>query len=147
MRRIGDRPLWIGHAGDLRDARAVMAHGFDAVVELADNEPFAELPRGLIRVRVPLSDDGENRPDELRLATNTLATLIRDGYEVLVCCSNGLSRSVCLTAAGIALAERRSLGEALFEVASAGPADVSPGLYAAVLQAIGWPLPSSQKSG
>jgi hypothetical protein len=41
-----------------------------------------------------------------------------------------LSRSVCVAAAGVALAERRSPPVALAEVVGAGPADVSPGLLA-----------------
>lgn len=137
MRRIGERHVWVGHAGDLRNDGVNLDPDVGAVVELAAGEPFAPLRRDLIRVRVPLSDDDENHPDALRLAADSIAALIRNGWGVLVCCSNGMSRSVCLTAAGIALAERRPLREALIEVASAGPADVSPGLYAAVLQALG----------
>ena len=39
MRQVADRALWLGHAGDLRDASAVLAAGIDAVMELADSEP------------------------------------------------------------------------------------------------------------
>jgi hypothetical protein len=38
----------LGNAGDLQDARAAMAAGIEAVVELADSEPFAVLPCELV---------------------------------------------------------------------------------------------------
>ena len=41
-----------------------------------------------------------------------------------------MSRSVCVAAAGLALAEGQSLVEALAAVTGAGTADVSPGLLA-----------------
>ena len=46
MRPVSDRALWLGNAGDLRDARSVLAAGITAVVELADGEPFGVLPSG-----------------------------------------------------------------------------------------------------
>jgi protein-tyrosine phosphatase len=136
VRRLAGRSLWLGHAGDLRDARAVLGAGIAAVVELADSEPLAALPRELIRCRFPLSDGGDNPPWLLRLAAESVAALVRAGVPALVCCSGGLSRSVCLAAAGVALAEGRPLDEALAEVARSGPADVSPRLLAQTRDAL-----------
>ena len=48
---VADRLLWIGHAGDLRDAKSILDAGIAAIVELADSEPHAVLPRDLIRCR------------------------------------------------------------------------------------------------
>ena len=45
MRQVPGRALWLGNAGDLRDARAVLAADVAAVMELSDGEPFAVLPR------------------------------------------------------------------------------------------------------
>ena len=59
MRPVAGHAIWIGHAGDLRDARAALAAGVEAVVELADSEPLATLPRELVRLRFPLSDGGD----------------------------------------------------------------------------------------
>jgi protein-tyrosine phosphatase len=137
MRRVQERALWLGHAGDLRDARAVLATGITAVVELADGEPLAVLPRDLVRCRFPLSDGGDNPPWLLRLAAETVASLLRAGVPALVCCSAGMSRSLCVAAAGLVLAEGRTLAEALAEVAATGPADVSPRLAAQMWQALG----------
>jgi protein-tyrosine phosphatase len=121
----------------LRDARAVLAAGVSALVELADSEPFAILPRDLVRCRFPLSDGGENPPWMLRFAVESVATLLRAGVPVLVCCSAGMSRSVCVAAGGVAQAEGRSLTESLSQVAGAGPVDVSPRLLAQLQQALG----------
>jgi protein-tyrosine phosphatase len=129
--------LWLGNASDLRDARAVMGAGVEAVVELADSDQLAVLPRELIRCRFPLSDGGDNPAWLLRLAAESVAALLRAGVPVLVCCSAGMSRSVCVAAAGVALAEGRSVAEALSAVVGSGPADVSPGLLVQLQRALG----------
>src|SRR4051794_32006105 len=136
MRRIVGRPLWVGNAGDLRDVRGVLAAGVEAVVELADSEPLAVLPRELVRCRFPLSDGGDNPAWLLRLAAESVAAFSKAGVPVLVCCSAGMSRSVCVAAAGITIAEGLPLAEALLAVVGAGPADVSPGLLAQFRRAL-----------
>lgn len=143
MRQVPGRALWLGNAGDLRDARAVMVAGIEAVVELADSEPLAVLPRELVRCRFPLSDGGDNPPWLLRMAAESVASLLRAGVPVLVCCSAGMSRSLCIAAGGVALAEGRHLAEVLPEVVGSGPADVSPRLLAQLKEAFGVPFPAS----
>lgn len=137
MRQVAGRALWLGNAGDLRDARAVLAAGVEAVVELADSEQLAVLPRELIRCRFPLSDGGDNQAWLLRLAAETVAALLRAGVPGLICCSAGMSRSVCVAAAGVALAEGRPLAETLTEVVASRPVDLSPALLAQLQQALG----------
>lgn len=136
MRRIPSKSLWLGHAGDLHDSRAVAEASIEAVLELADSEPLASFPRELIRCRFPLADGGGNPPWLLRLAAETVASLLKEGVSVLICCSGGMSRSLCVAAGGLALAEQVSLEEALAIVAANGPADVSPGLLAEVRAAL-----------
>ena len=137
MRRIAGRQLWLGHAGDLRDARAVLDAGIAAVVELADSEPHAVLPRDLIRCRFPLSDDGENPPWLVRWTIQSVAAILVARVPLLVCCSAGMSRSVCIAAAGLAVAETITIDEALNVVIRSGPADVSPGFDSRVVEMIG----------
>jgi protein-tyrosine phosphatase len=137
VRKVSDRLLWVGHAGDLRDVREVLAAGVEAVVEVADSEPLAALPRDLVRLRFPLSDGGDNPVWLLRLAADSVAALLGAGVPVLVCCSAGMSRSVCVAAAGVARAEGRQLTEALAGVVGDGPADVSPGLLGQFREALG----------
>ncbi len=136
MRQVAGRKLWLGHAGDLRDPRTLLAAGIEAVIELADSEQLAVLPRELVRCRFPLSDGGNNPPWLLRLASESVVALIRAGIPTLICCSCGLSRSVCIAAAGIAIAEGRHLDESLSAVVGSGPADVSLGLLAQLKDAL-----------
>jgi protein-tyrosine phosphatase len=130
MRQLVGRKLWIGNAGDLRDPRAVNASGIQAIVELADNEQLATLPRDLIRFRFPLSDGGANCDWLIRLAVNSVAALVEARIPTLICCSCGLNRSVCVAAAGLAIVDGRPFHDAILAVAKSGPADVSPGLLA-----------------
>jgi protein-tyrosine phosphatase len=128
MRQIANRQLWIGHAGDLNNPRAVLNLGIQAVVELADNEQMATLPRDLIRCPFPINDGDEERSWLLRMAAETTAALLRERVPTLVCCSFGVNRSVCIAAAGISIAEGIPLNEAVSIVVGTGPADVSPAL-------------------
>jgi hypothetical protein len=136
MRQVVGRALWRGHAGDLRDSRSVMTAGIEAVVELADSEQLASLPRELVRCRFPLSDGEMNPPWLLKLAAESVAALLRAGVPTLVCCASGLSRSVCIAAGGVALAEGQPLDTSLAIVVGTGPADVSPGLLAQLRDAL-----------
>lgn len=137
MRQVLGRALWLGNAGDLCDARAVVTAGVTAVVELADSEPVAVLPRELVRCRFPLSDGGDNPPWLLRLAAESVAALLSAGAPVLVSCSAGMSRSVCVAAAAITLAEGQPLHDSLVAIVGSVPADVAPALLAQIQQAIG----------
>lgn len=129
MRQVKSRELWIGHAGDLNNPRAIRACSIGAVMELADSETFAALQRDLIRLRFPISDGGENPIWLLQLAAESLAGLMRARIGVLVCCSAGMSRSIGIAATGLALVERMSIADAMSIVAESGPMDVSPGLF------------------
>ena len=128
MRQVTDRALWVGHVGDLLAVGAIMSAGIEAIIELADNEQFTVLPRELVRGRFPLSDGGDNPLWLLRLAADTVAVLLKAEVPVLVCCSAGMSRSLCVAAGGLVLNEGLSLPEALSIVVGNGPADVSPGV-------------------
>jgi hypothetical protein len=135
MRQVSGRALWLSNSGDLHDPRAIFSAGVEAVVELADCEPFAVLQRELVRCRFPLSDCGDNPPRLVRLAVESVAALLRASVPLLVCCSAGMSRSVCVAAGGVSLAEGLPLRESLAEVIGSGPADVSPGLWKQLQQA------------
>jgi hypothetical protein len=136
MRQVAGRALWVGHAGDTYHPRPLLDAGIGAVVELADSEPLTPLPRELVRCRFPLSDGGGNPPWLVRLAVETIAALVRAGTPTFVGCRYGMSRSVCIAAGGLALAEGRPLTETLPAVVGPGPADVSPGMLADVQKAL-----------
>ncbi|MGC3970788.1 MAG: protein phosphatase [Pirellulales bacterium] len=109
----------------------------EAVVELADNERFADLPRRLLPFRFPIADGGENPPWLLRMAAETVATLQRSGVRTFVCCSAGMSRSLCVAASAIALVDDIPLVEAMAKVAATGPCDISPVLFADLCRVVG----------
>src|SRR5262249_49492037 len=128
--------LWLGHAGDGRDLRAVHGAGLLALVDLAVNEPPVAVTRELVYCRIPIVDSSGNALWLLRAAIETTAGLLRAGVPTLLFCANGMSRTPAI--AGVALALTRGLppeeGRAL--VARAGPCDVSPGLWHDVRAAV-----------
>jgi len=136
MRQIPGRTLWVGHAGDLRRPDVMISAGIEAVVELADSEQLASLPRELVRFRFPLSDGGDNPSWLLKMACESVCSLLRAGIPTLVCCASGLSRSICVAAAGIALSDRQSFDQAFSLVTQDGPADVSPLLASQIQRAV-----------
>jgi protein-tyrosine phosphatase len=132
MRQVPGYPLWLGHAGDVRDLRGLLATGILAVVDLALNEPPATVTRELVYCRFPLLDGTGNPVWLIRAAVDTLATLLHAGTPTLVFCGAGMSRTPTLAAAAIARLRGCSVAEALAVLTATGPADVSPGLLAEV---------------
>lgn len=129
MRKINNFELWQGHAGDLRDIGKLSELGIKAVVEVADNEPSATLPRQFLRHRFPLSDDGENSEIYLSLAWETLLQLLKHRIPTIVVCSAGMSRSLLVIAASLSLIERIPFPEVLKELVREKRADISPALF------------------
>lgn len=137
MRKISSYSLWIGNASDLQKPSDILAAGIEAVVEVADSEPFAILPRDLIRCRFPIANGGDNPPWLLGLAIESTAVFVQNDVPVLICCSAGMSRSVTIAAGGLARACLKRLAETLPLVVGAGPVDVSPGLMVQVQDVLG----------
>src|SRR5262245_35991321 len=132
MRRIPRYPLWLGHAGDVRDVRGLLAAGIVAVVDLAIHDAPASVGRELVYGRFPIVDGLGNPPWLLRAAVEMVAGLIRDDVPTLVGCGVGLSRSPCIAGAAIARVRGCSADEGLAVAVGSSPADVSPGLWAEV---------------
>jgi protein-tyrosine phosphatase len=132
MRQVPGYSLWVGHIGDARNLRSVLSSGILAVVDLALNEPPVVLTRELVYCRFPLGDGSGNPPWLLRAAVDAGAGLLRAGTPTLVYCGAGLSRSLAVAAAAVALVRGCSPAEGLAVVSRTGPADVSPGLWAEV---------------
>ncbi len=132
MKQILPHLLWLGHAGDGRDAQQILAADIKAVVELAAEEAPNTLPRELIHCRFPLLDGPGNAATLLYLVTNTVANLIEQRVPTLLCCSSGLSRSPCIAAAALSFVFQEPPQEALKQVAAHHTTDVSPGLWAEV---------------
>jgi hypothetical protein len=133
MRRIEPYLLWIGHAGDCRDFRALFGAGVEAVVQLAADEPAVAMPRELISCRFPLVDAAGNRREILEIAIKTVAELIRMHVPTLVCCGAGMSRSPSIAAAALSLVSSDSPHECLRQVTDGNASDVSGGLWKEIL--------------
>jgi protein-tyrosine phosphatase len=137
MRQVSPYCLWLGHVGDVRNLRTVLAADIAALVDLAINEPHATITRELVYCRFPLLDGEGNAPWLLRAAIETTAGLLRTQSPTLVYCASGMSRSPAIAAAAIAILSNRSLDECLAEVVQGGPRDLSPALWRDVCAAVG----------
>ena len=138
MRQIDDRPLWLGHTGDLRHVAELFAARIVAVVDLASNEPPTLLPREFVYCRFPIVDGGGNPAWLLRRAVETVAALAEANVATLVCCSAGMSRSPAILSAALAKVARSSPAETLVRVTAGQASDVSPALWSEILAATEW---------
>ncbi len=129
MRQVLPYALWLGHAGDGRDFRAMLDVGIKAVVQLAAEEPLPQLPRDLVFCHFPLMDGPANDATLLYLATTTVANLLEKRLPVLVYCGGGMSRSPAIAAAALAMVYQEDPDACLKKVAEHHPADVAPGLW------------------
>ena len=142
MRRVNGLPLWIGNARDARDLRLVHDTGIEAIVDLAVDEPPVQPTRELAYLRFPLVDGGGNAEWLLRGAVEAVAGLMRAGVPTLVACSAGMSRSLAVAAAGVAIAVGESPNAALVKVRGSGPSDLHPALWQAAKTAAGFVGPN-----
>ncbi|MEW4488169.1 protein tyrosine phosphatase [Thalassoglobus sp. JC818] len=126
---IASHSLWIGHAGDGRNVRAICNRGIEAVLQLATEEPSLVLPREILQFRIPIFDGEGNERSRLRLAVKVLSHLIESRVPTLVCCSARASRSPAIAALAIAQLEKRTPQESLKFIREHHPTDVSPGLW------------------
>ena len=78
MHEIHPDLLWLGHALDVREPRPLFDAGITAVVDVAFEEPPAQLPRQLIYCRFPLSDGGGNDASVLLQTVQTLVDFLKN---------------------------------------------------------------------
>lgn len=134
MNQVKPYSLWIGHASDCRAFSALHDLGIRAIVQLAIDEAPITPPRELLYFRVPLTDGADNDPELLRLAIDSVSTLIAKQIPTLVACGAGMSRSPAIVAAAIAGHEQASFPEVLERIAKFTPTDVVPGLFKTLVQ-------------
>lgn len=128
--------LWVGHAGDGRDAVAICNAGIRAVVQLAAEEPSPTLPRDMLFFHIPLHDGSENSADNLRMAVHVVGQLLENRVSTLVCCNAGASRSPAVVACAMAAVESLPPEICLDRVSHCHGTDVSPTLWRDLLAAI-----------
>lgn len=129
MREVIPGRIWIGNARDVGDVTGVLLLDIAAIVELAMEEAPVAYPRDIIHCRFPLMDGSGNQPTLLRLAIQTIATLIEIDTPTLVACSGGMSRSPAVVAAAMSLAKGDSPEDWLRRITTLGPHDVAPALW------------------
>ncbi len=133
MRRIESYPLWIGTARDARDISAVLDAGIEAVVDLAKMCEPVRPTRELVYLRFPLVDGAGNPPWLVCTVVHAVEGLVRLGVPTLVACDGGMSRSLVIAAAAMWFRTPKDTpDEVLRRVATGGPADVHPALWADV---------------
>ncbi len=134
IRCVFNDQLFLGNAHDARDLKLLYENGIAAVVDLAINEPPAQLAREMIYCRFPLTDGSGNSSALLELAIHTTVMLLEQKLKTLVACSAGMSRSPCIAAAAISLLTGVPLQECLIGVVSNSPHDVSPLFLSQVIE-------------
>src|SRR5262245_12951479 len=113
MRQIVPYSLWLGHVGDVRELRRILASEFAALVDLAINARPTVVTRALVYCRFPLIDGAGNPPWLLRAAIQTTTCLLQSQTKTLLYCGARMSRTPAVAAATIALLSGRSPDECL----------------------------------
>ena len=129
MHEVISGRLWIGNAVEARDLRRLLNLGVRAVVDLAIEEVPVSVVRELVYCRIPLIDGASNPPERLRLAVETVASLIRQDTPTFVFCGAGMSRSPAITAAALAVVEGADPNVVLERIVAGYPHNVSPALW------------------
>jgi len=135
MHEIAPR-LWIANALEIRDPRTLFEHEIAAVVDLAAEEPCAQLPREMIYCRVPLTDGGGNPAALLRLAVRTVSDLIEAETPTAVACSAGMSRSPAIVAFAIAAVSEELPEEVVARIQAQKPVDLNGTLWNNMIEAL-----------
>ena len=115
---------------DARDLKSIYENQIRAVVDLAINEPPAQLGREIIYCRFPLNDGDGNNDGLIAITVRTIAAMIQNKTRTIVACSAGMSRAPTIAAASVALLTGRDPEECLVDIISNAPNDVSPILWA-----------------
>ena len=116
MREILPNQLWIGNAGDGRDAGRLLRAGVAAVINLAAEEPSPNLPRSMIYCHFPLVDGPQDDQTVLDVAIQTVASLLKKQIPTLVYCGAGMSRSPAVVAAARSIVQGGSPEDRLKEI-------------------------------
>lgn len=129
MQQVGDLCLWIGNCREARDFTLIQSEGFQAVVDLAYEEPVGSPSRDVTLLRVPIIDGTGNSRLQLELVVSTVQRCLELKLKTLVACSYGMSRSPLIVSAAMARMQGVTFQNALEIVSSIRKVDCSPALY------------------
>lgn len=136
MREVIEGRLFQGHQGDLLERGGLERRGIDAVVQVALEEVLPGLSREIVQCHFPVHDGAGARADDLRTAIRAVVMLVGEDRRVLVCCSAGMSRSVSITAAALAVLENLDPVAARSRVLGGESGDVAPQTWDRTLEAL-----------
>jgi hypothetical protein len=132
MNQIVPYPLWLGHASEGRDFRAIFDADIRALVQIAAEEKPPQPPRELICCHFPLTSGSGNNSTVLGLAIRTVSALLKMQAPTLVSSGAGACRAPAVAAAALALLTGESIERCLERVVEHHPSDVSPGFWSEV---------------
>lgn len=132
MIEIEPKQLWLGNALDIREPQPLFEAEIAAVVDVAFEEPPAQLPREFIYLRIPLNDGGGNEPTRLKLAVQSLVDLLQDNTRTIIACSAGMSRSPTIASFALAVFLGTPPKTALQRIAAVRSLEIKPTLWADV---------------
>ena len=146
MHEIHSNLLWIGHALDVREPRALFDAGITAVIDVAYEELPAQLPRQLTYCRFPLNDGGGNDPSTLLQTLRTATDLLHSKTRTIIACSAGMSRSPTLAAFALAYYLSETPDDVIARIANIKSLELKPELWAEMLTAFNKLKPSSNST-
>ena len=135
MHEIHSNLLWIGHALDVREPRQIFDAGITAVIDVAYEEPPAQIPRQLTYCRFPLNDGGGNDPQILLHTLLTTTDFLRSNTRTIIACSAGLSRSPTIAAFALAYHLDQTPEDVIAGIAETKSLEMKPELWADMLTA------------
>lgn len=135
MHEIYPNLLWIGHAFDVREPHALFDARITAVIDVAYEEPLAQIPRQLTYCRFPLNDGGGNDANTLFQVLRTATDLLQSNTRTLIACSAGMSRSPTIAAFALAYHLSKNPDDVIIGIADIKSLELKPELWADTLTA------------
>jgi protein-tyrosine phosphatase len=129
MHEVHSNLLWLGHALDIREPRPLFDAEIMAVIDVALEEPAAQLPRELIYCRFPLNDGGGNASALLLQAVQCTADLFATGTRTIVACSAGMSRSPAIAAFALAAHLNQSPNDVIARISEIKSPEIKGSLW------------------
>ena len=136
MHEIYPDLLWLGHALDVREPQGLFDVGINAVVDVAYDEPPAQLPRQLTYCRFPLVDGGGNNLELLALSVRTTVALLQAGTKTIVACSAGMSRSPTVASFALAIYLGQDAQDVVAEIAKSKQLELNPEFWSDVSKSL-----------
>jgi len=86
----------------------------------------------MVYCRIPIMDGDGNSHAIIEAAIRCVVTLVQRDFRTLVACSAGMSRSLVIAAAALALVTIQTPADCLRAIVTGGSHDISPPLWSTV---------------